>query len=224
MALQHGEPIPHYVRPGIPMPVPIPQSHTPILLSPIGDYAPEKIPRFDNHSGWGNPGREPVEGGWPRHGPASPLSLSRKGAPMSKNSHKVHCWCGIVTGPKCFHYPANDPENGPAHRATPPCPDCGHQPHSGPCFPPCNCADPRPRLYDDRDDANPDHWIVVCTGCGCEIEGLTPEYFDTEPETYSTTGLKSEHVPIALLRSSGHSNIGSALAVAVRRWINEQED
>ncbi len=129
-------------------------------------------------------------------------------------SHKIHCWCGMTVAPRRFHYPGNNPENGPAHRPHPPCPDCGHQPHSGPCFPPCTCDDPNPKLYDDRDAEHPDHWVIVCTRCGCEIEAL-------EPETYSALGLKSEHLPIALLRQNGHSNLASALAVAIRRWLNQ---
>jgi len=132
-------------------------------------------------------------------------------------NHKVHCWCGMILNPKRLHYPGNNPENGPAHHPKPPCPECGHEPHSGPCFPFCSCASPSPRLYDDRDPEHPDHWIILCTSCGCEIEGAEPT-----PLTFDPMGLKSEHIPLALLRSNGHSNIGSALAVAVQRWLNKE--
>lgn len=43
---------------------------------------------------------------------------------------------------------------------------------------------------------------------------------DTEPKTFGPFGLKSEHVPLALLRTNGNSPIGSRLAIALSRFIN----
>lgn len=91
---------------------------------------------------------------------------------MTDKSHKIHCWCGQVAYPKQLHYPAGDPECGPAHRPQLPCPNCGQQPHKGPCFPNCTCESPSPlqHRYEGVDS------FMICKNCGLDI------YFDDQPE------------------------------------------
>lgn len=102
---------------------------------------------------------------------------------MSDKSHKIHCWCGQVAYPKQLHYPAGDPECGPAHRPQLPCPECGQQPHRGPCFPNCTCEAPSPlqHRYPGVDS------FMVCKNCGLDI------YFDDQPEPYRE--ITDEEVP-----------------------------
>lgn len=107
---------------------------------------------------------------------------------MSDKSHKIHCWCGQIAYPKTLHYPFGDPEYGPAHRPQLPCPDCGQQPHKGPCFPTCTCENPSPRFLDDRTDENPDHYAFLCTGCGLDI------CFDDQPDNALTDDRMNEVV------------------------------
>lgn len=131
---------------------------------------------------------------------------------------KVHCWCGQIRTEGRSHYPGNNPENGPAHRPQPPCRVCGQGPHSGPCFPICRCEAPN-HLFCDG--------LHICANCGDEASigtlTLTEHLVTAEPETFGPFGLKSEHVTLHILRSNGNSNIGSALAVALSRWISNQE-
>ena len=138
-------------------------------------------------------------------------------------SHKVHCWCGMNVNPKRLHYPANNPENGPAHKPTPPCKGCGNAPHSDHCFPTCICDNPHPFTY--LNDENPIDSITICRSCANEIAFPSDDTIDhiaaVEPVTYGPMGLQSEHITLHMLRSNGHSNIGSALAVALSRWISE---
>ncbi len=45
-----------------------------------------------------------------------------------------------------------------------------------------------------------------------------------EPKTFGPLGLKSEHVPLHLLRPIGEANIASILAVAINRWLSQEAD
>jgi hypothetical protein len=95
---------------------------------------------------------------------------------MTDKSHKIHCWCGQVHYPKTLHYPGNDPEYGPAHYPKLPCPECGQEPHKGPCFPNCTCESPSPFNQIAREDGEVLDSFMVCKNCGLDI------YFPDQPE------------------------------------------
>lgn len=89
---------------------------------------------------------------------------------------KIHCWCGAYTSRP--HYPFDDPENGPAHNPSPPCPDCGQEPHPGECFPTCSCHAPSIQFCSG---------IWLCTSCGLEADDtevanfMAVDYLDACP-------------------------------------------
>lgn len=49
--------------------------------------------------------------------------------------------------------------------------------------------------------------------------GTRPTLAANEPKTFGPYGLKSEHVPLFLLRLT-HKGFASSLAVSLSRWIN----